>query len=198
MFTETQILKRIIKSAWKGSGLHVEHTAHDWLALSGFWWRLEVDYQQLNNKVKAQLIELIGEIPERGEGYLYFKNTDPQSEMPGTTYQNLLEKWTRCNAQYEITNVLLKTSQDNLAVLQCGDSKILIPEWAADLTRGETDDDGENEPGNGRSMNGESYVIWANNKMALAIFKRGEQYAGEREFIDAVSEVDLCWDFIQE
>ena len=198
MFTETQILKRLIKNAWKGSGLHVEHTSEGWLAMSGFWWRLEVDYQQLNNKVKAQLIELIGEIPEEGEGYLYFKDQDPQSEMPGTTYMNLMERWTHCKTEYEITNVLLKTSQDNLAVLQSRDDKILIPEWAADLTLGETDNDGENEPGNGRSMNGEPYIIWANNKMALGIFKRGELYAGEREFIEAVHDTDLCWDFIQE
>ena len=85
-----------------------------------------------------------------------------------------------------------------MAVLQCGSSKILIPEWAADLTRGETDDDGENEPGNGRSKRGDPSIYWANNVMALSIFKRAERYVGERNFMDAVRDIDLCWDFAQE
>lgn len=198
MFTDTQILKRLIKSAWKGSGLHVEHTESGWLAMSGFWWRLEVDYQQLNNKIKAQLIELIGEIPGEGEGYLYFKNQDPQSEIAGTTYMNLMEIFTRCKKTYEISNVILKTSQDNVAVLESAQDKLLIPEWAADLTQGEVDLDGESLPGPAKSDEHQSYVIWANNKMALGIFKRGTQYAGERDFLDAVSDCSLLWDFIQE
>ena len=196
MFTDTAILKRLIKSAYKGSGLHVEHTVDGWLAMSGFWWRLEIDYQQLNKKIKAQLVELIGEIPEPGEGYLYIKDTDPQSEVPGMTFDGLMDKWAKSDRQYEITNVILKTSQDNVAILECGESKVLIPEWAADLTKGEVDLDGETLPGPARPHGG--YMIWANNKMALGIFIRGTQYAGEKEFVDAVRDVSLLWDFIQE
>ena len=35
MFTDTQILKTLIKGAWKGSGLHIEHTEDGWLAVGG-------------------------------------------------------------------------------------------------------------------------------------------------------------------
>ena len=198
MFTETQILKRLIKNAWKGSGLHVEHTSEGWLAMGGFYWQLEIDYRRINNKVKAQLIELVGELPEPGEAYLYRHKEDPQSEIPGTTFKALMHQWAdQKNKEYEITNVLLKTSQDNLAVLQCGDDKLLIPEWAADLVDGTLDED-ENECGNGRSHSGDPYIYWANNLMALSVFKRGERYVGEKDFIDAVRDVDLCWDFVQE
>lgn len=112
MFTETKILKKLIKNAYKGSGLHVEHTDKGWLAISGWWWRLEIGYLELSNEIKAQLVECIGEIPEPGEAYLYIKGTDPQSEIPGTTYINLLEKWTQCQTQYSITNVVLRTADD--------------------------------------------------------------------------------------
>ena len=197
MFTETQILKRLIKNAYKGSGLHIEHTHNGWLALSGLMWRLEIDYQRINNKVKAQLVELVGDLPEEGEAYVYHHKEDPQSEIPGTTFCNLMQKFVECDQEYETTNVLLKTLEDNLIVMQCGESKILVPEWTAALVDGDIDMD-ENPCGNAKSRRGDSWLYWANNLMAVSVFKRGEKYLGEKDFLDAVADIDLKWDFIQE
>lgn len=194
MFTETKILKKLIKNAYKGSGLHVEHTDKGWLAISGWWWRLEIGYLELSNEIKAQLVECIGEIPEPGEAYLYIKRTDPQSEIPGTTYINLLEKWTQCQTEYSITNVVLRTADDFVAVLQGGSGCEIIPGWGVDLVRSKANDD-ECITGSGRSDSTTPYMIWADDEMAIGILKRGTKYQGEREFLEAVDECVLDWDF---
>ena len=195
MFTETGSLKRLIKEAWKGAGLHIEHTAEGWLAMGGFWWELEIDDTQLSNKIKAQIVELIGELPERGEGYLYIKGHEPQSEIAGMTYHNRMAEYDKCSLTLRETNIIIKTENSTLSVLEHGGIKILVPEWATDLLHGEVDPDGETLPEDGRFDERNRYVIWRNDKMALAVWTREPRYAGEHNFLEAVQDCSLAWDF---
>ena len=200
MFVNDNVLKRLIKNAWKGAGLHIEHTTEGWFAMSGFYWFIEVDNQMLSNKIKAQIVECIGELPAPGEGYLYIKGHDDQMEIPGTTYRNMMAQYDKLSDKtYEFTNVLIKAKNGNLQILEgLGLNKIMVPEWAADLIDEDAVKDGETKPGPAASDNKTPYIIWRNNVMAIAVFKRDVRYEGEREFLEAVEDVSLCWDFVEE
>ena len=197
MFTDTQILKTLIKGAWKGSGLHIEHTEGGWLAVGGLWWQFEIDDQEISNKIKAQIVELVGDLPEPGQALVYYKKGDPQTEIPGTTYKNLLADWARREKEYRISNVILRTANDYSAVLEGSDDNILVPGWAANLVQGEVDAD-ETLPVIAKGVEGRCNVIWANNKMALMVIWGSTDYAGEKAFLEAVKGVDLTWEFVRE
>ncbi|MBR4668416.1 MAG: hypothetical protein IKO76_06640 [Butyrivibrio sp.] len=199
MFVNEKVLKRLIKAAFKGMGLHIEHTSEGWLAMSGYMWNIEVDYQKLPNKIKAQIVELVGEIPSPGEGYLYLKGYSPQSEIPGMTYRNYMKEYDNPLRKYSFTNILIKTSENNLSVLESpDDDKIFVPEYIEDLIDENATEEGELKPEPGASSPGSSFVIWRNNVMALAAHKRDPRYAGERQFLEAVEGQSLRWEFDDE
>lgn len=197
MFTDTTILKTLIKRAWKGSGLHIEHTEDGWLAVGGLWWQFEIDDQEISNKIKAQIVELVGDLPELGQALVYYKKGDPQTEIPGTTFKNLMADWARREKEYQISNVILRTANDYSAVLEGKDDNILVPGWAANLVQGEVDAD-ETLPVIAKGAEGRCNVIWANNKMALMVICGSTDYAGEKAFLEAVKGVDLTWEFVME
>lgn len=197
MFVNENVLKRLIKAAWKGGGLHIEHTSEGWFAISGMYWSLEIDDQMLSNKVKAQIVELIGEIPEPGVACLYIKNTDPQYEVPGATYRNRMAEYDNLKEKsYQFSNVYLKAKNCNIVLLEgSGLRKVMIPEWAADLYDADAVEYDETKPEPGATDSRTAYVIWRNNVMSLMVLKREIRYQGEREFLDAVEEASLCWEF---
>ena len=142
-------------------------------------------------------MELVGDLPEPGQALVYYKKGDPQTEIPGTTYKNLLADWARREKEYRISNVILRTANDYSAVLEGRDDNILVPGWAANLVQGEVDAD-ETLPVIAKGAEGRCNVIWANNKMALMVICGSTDYAGEKAFLEAVKGVDLTWEFVRE
>lgn len=70
MFLKIGELKRIMKDALKSSGLIVGNTG-EWFLVYTEKWGVATELQYLSNKFKAAVIELIGDLPEEGEAYLY-------------------------------------------------------------------------------------------------------------------------------
>ena len=66
MLIKVNYFKRMIKEAYKGSGLTVgasEHRYH----IAADTWELTIDKKAMPNKAKAALVELIGKMPVTGE-----------------------------------------------------------------------------------------------------------------------------------
>lgn len=73
MFLKPQILKKMMKEAYKGSGLVLAATKERYY-ISGYWWELEVEKEFLTKTIAAQIIELAGEFPKTGERFCAKEN----------------------------------------------------------------------------------------------------------------------------
>lgn len=67
MLIDVSVFKRKIKEAWKSTGLEVAiDLKEEWLHISGNDWYIIMEIGTVTNKMKAALIELIGEMPKLG------------------------------------------------------------------------------------------------------------------------------------
>lgn len=67
MFTNINILKRLMKQAYK-TGLKVART-EDRIYIAGNYWETDIITEYLPKQIHAQIIELAGELPDVGERY---------------------------------------------------------------------------------------------------------------------------------
>ena len=88
MFLKIGELKRIMKDALKSSGLIVGNTG-EWFLVYTEKWGVATELQYLSNKFKAAVIELIGDLPEEGEAYLY------TSMSMGLSGRRIWTRWIR-------------------------------------------------------------------------------------------------------
>lgn len=70
MFLRTGELKKLMKAALKSSGLTVGNR-DGYFLVSGTGWDLKTEITAASNKFKAAITELVGDIPEPGECYIY-------------------------------------------------------------------------------------------------------------------------------
>lgn len=93
MFLKTGELKKIMKSSLKRSGLIVGNIREKYLVYADSWG-LSTECFYASNKFKAAIMELIGDLPENGECYLFNINSDKevvaQAEMG---YPDPFEEW---------------------------------------------------------------------------------------------------------
>lgn len=72
MFLSLVGLKKLLKGAYKGGGLIVGNLEGGLVAMgASSTWGIRVEEEHIPNKLKAALIELIGDLPEAGEIYNY-------------------------------------------------------------------------------------------------------------------------------
>ncbi|MBR1476866.1 MAG: hypothetical protein IJ608_02755 [Lachnospiraceae bacterium] len=69
MFYKISILKKMMKEAYKGMGLHVGQTVTGWLVIRTGHWELCQDFETVPKEVKGAIMELTGEIPLKGTFY---------------------------------------------------------------------------------------------------------------------------------
>ena len=80
MFLNTPMAKKLFKKAFNSAGLIVSRPNEEMIYIAGSGWQIEMDYETMPLKQKAQLIELIGDIPEVGKRIVATKN-DQQFEF---------------------------------------------------------------------------------------------------------------------
>lgn len=73
MFLKPQILKRLMKEAYKSSRLVIGNTGTEYF-LQGESWRFICNKEYVPKTILAQIIELAGELPGRGECFSTDKN----------------------------------------------------------------------------------------------------------------------------
>lgn len=93
MFLKTGEMKRIMKSSLKKHGLIVGNIDEHYLVYSDCWG-VYVEHAFATNKFKAAIIELIGDLPDPGECYLYTIDSDKEivAQME-TGYPDPYELW---------------------------------------------------------------------------------------------------------
>lgn len=92
MFLKTAELKKMMKSALKGAGLHVGNIMGAYLVY-GSTWGLGTDTEYASNRFKAALTELIGDIPEPGECYRYYMQEKQVAQDTCVDYPDTYEAW---------------------------------------------------------------------------------------------------------
>ena len=80
MFLNTPTVKKLFKRAFNSTGLVVSRPNEELIYIAGSGWQIEMDYETMPFKQKAQLIELLGEIPDVGQRIVAHKN-DQQYEF---------------------------------------------------------------------------------------------------------------------
>lgn len=94
MIINTSIFKKLIKEAYTGGGLNIQHTGED-IYIWGSSWGIKTTDKFFTNKEKAAVIELAGDIPK--EGMIRVHNKEELSapdHNPLETYMNS-DPWDR-------------------------------------------------------------------------------------------------------
>lgn len=73
MFLKAEILKKLMKEAYKKSGLAVANTGER-IYIAGSYWEMDILKKFLPKTILAQIIELAGELPEEGTRFLATKD----------------------------------------------------------------------------------------------------------------------------
>jgi hypothetical protein len=107
MFLKTGELKKIMKASLKKHGLIVGNVNDHYLVYSDNWG-LYIEIPYASNKFKAAIMELIGDLPEAYECYLYKTTPDGEAE-PETVpdYPDPYEQWKAAKDFAAIAPVML-------------------------------------------------------------------------------------------
>lgn len=166
MFVNEGALKKVIKAGYKNMGLTIGCREEDYV-LAGAGWCLQIDRNNLTNKIKGLMVEIAGGLPEEGEWATYMDEKEPQLQIKDA-YGNLREasggdfwKGTRMLyvAKNEVVNRVWKREDDKAC--------ILLPECLAALAfEGKIENETlpEGPYGNGSSL------YWRNDKAVLAVY----------------------------
>lgn len=168
MFIKDSEFKKMVNKAFKKNDLIVAR--HQGYYFIGFGWcNIQVTTEMMSNKIKAILVEMIGDLPQEGEGYLYGEGCDPQSRMD--LFDNIFEEHERyASSECEATCLMVRHCGDIHSVLQVAgeNKKIMVHNKFIEMvsTKPVETDNGETVPGlpvfTGR-------LVWANNIMALSV-----------------------------
>lgn len=172
MFIKTAGFKRMIKDAYSGGGLKVINNG-DTYTIAGSYWVIEIYCDRLPKKEKAAIIELTGELPERGEGFEATKAGNQYEITENKLYQVMkdareTEKWLNKTLLF-----LLCGSGKVARVLQNpANGKIILINQI--ITQSVSNDAVEAEIGEtaleGPLLGPVGDVIWRNNWMAFRVF----------------------------
>lgn len=163
MFIKESIFKKMAKQAWKNNMLVIIH-ADGVYHIELKWITLQVKREFMSNKIKASLIELIGELPAEGEGYKYGESSEPQQRLGLFEHIDAVSG-DECNP----TCVLINNNGNIYNVLQTKDSKIMVNNGFMSLidTSQINEAAGEYEPG--KPCLSDNHLTWINNVMALKV-----------------------------
>lgn len=85
MFVNPKEINKLIKAAYKAGGITVARTEGRYIITPGaFTWTLQAEVDELDNKIKACIMELGGMLPEEGRSLKLQKEQDPylDDEVP--------------------------------------------------------------------------------------------------------------------
>ena len=203
MFINPKVFKRLCQQAWKSQSLHIEHIQGEgetsWYMIRSNWWQLEVRSDFMTNVVKANLIEMIGDLPNVGECVLYGKGEDPQMEMEEIFFRNMVTSTKDYTERYFPTKIYVQSTEAMLVVMQeeKKKTKILVNSVFANLidSMAIDKDKGETAPINAMSQESSTELRWINNVMAVQCYKRAPRYKKERLLLSFMEQEDMLYTF---
>lgn len=185
MFIKTSGFKRLITSAYNGSGLHVANDGEG-LILHGLMWSMWIRSGHLPKKSLGDLIALTGELPERNQAFVATKK-EFQWEAIAAYPDNAMKMAESCNAEMDPTRVLM-VSTTFVRLLQNDEAGLMaINEAFYRLIDAGAVEEGEDTPkgpivklSEGHGFNYDVGVCWYNDDMAIS-FRYGETNQVEKE-----------------
>lgn len=165
MIFNENVLKKLMKTAYKGGGL-LAANKEGRILLEGGWWIVEMDEDVFSKKGKAALVELTGCLPEQGE---CFRSTSAgnQIEMPKEIHNIDIVKESGIFHQdsYKKTKILMDYTM--LIRLYQQEQKIaVINELIPELLENPSLQDGEDGEISGPFGMGDMYY-WFSNRCSL-------------------------------
>lgn len=117
MFLNITEFKKFLKTAYKGSGLIVGVLDGNLiLTNSSRIWGVQVDGDYIPNKLKAALVELIGDLPEEGEVLNYTQDA-AQTEMDLGDF-DFYDMWMRAQDFAAKSPIVLKNDYGEYVLMQ--------------------------------------------------------------------------------
>lgn len=202
MFFKQPVLKRMLKSAYKGAGLTVGHAAEsesgipEGYYISSGWWVVWILAEKMPKEIKAAIIELCGDLPEVGEAFHAKKDAANQYEIEQKEIYNLPEGFMECGCNFRVTKLLGQQRDEKIRFIQeertqrvTAVNEIfidLINPNAADYENGETALVGPvarvQNPGS---------VYWGNNTCYLLVCTRYTNTEEEKEFWEFLEKTEI-------
>lgn len=175
MFIKDSVFKRMVKSAWKSCDLVVTHYAGYYTVEFG-GCVMQVMDKCMSNRIKAIIVELIGDLPDDGEGYCYGNQMEPQSHLD--IYDNLFEEFYenedgRCVG----TCIMIRHCNDVHIVMQTKTlDKFMVNKMFAELVDDRQIDESIGECVPGLPVRCGLHMEWGNNVMVLKVPVTKAQY----------------------
>ena len=160
-----------MKQAFKEGGLVVGRTSpamqDDGYYISGSYWTAWIRADHVPKEIKAAVIELTGELPEKGEVYRATKGGN-QYEIEQRDIYDLPSRYEEANVSYHITQLMIRQADKVCRFLQEVETNTITglnETFISLIDPGEIDkENGEIGPEGPRSAKvGGPCMIWGNN-----------------------------------
>lgn len=170
MFVNASAFKKLIKESWSKEGLTMGATEEE-IFLAGGAWVIRVHKTEMPNKIKAAIVELIGELPATGEVFTCYKKEATQYEVAENEYWNIRENFEDATVPLAVTKVKFQGIKE-LRVLQHEKTKTctLINDFFMQLIDYSAREDCENIPeGPVTTDASRGLIYWRNEIMTVAV-----------------------------
>lgn len=154
MFLKTGELKKLMKSSLKRQQLKIgrmESEMGDYYLICSDLWGLKVDEDGATNKFKAAIMELVGEIPQRGRCQVYEINPDTGIACRGTwDFPDPYQDWLQAKDSAKDTPLVLTVWPQEYRIYQRESDKgyLAVPRvWTDSMFSSRELEDGESMPG---------------------------------------------------
>ena len=126
MFFKLSVFKKLLKDAYKGSGLTVNRTAvpdeyggvREGIYLQGRHWAMWIDLEAMPKEAKAAVVELCGELPELEKPFTAQENEINQYEIERMEYMNLLERARSAKTKFKVSGMMIKKGASAVRLMQ--------------------------------------------------------------------------------
>lgn len=184
MFINPAIFKKIIKNSYGKEGLTIGATEEE-IFLAGGYWVIRVYKSEMSKKIKAAVIELIGDMPETGEVFTCRKKESTQYEIAENEYWNITENFAAAQIPLNVTKIQYTDAWEDTRLLQERETKrcMAIKDIFWKLIDTSAMEEQEGLPkGPVTDFADTGLIYWQNETMTLAVCRMDMRATEESDF----------------
>lgn len=189
MFIDESVFKRLINRSYKKFTLYVAQTEAEDLIILANGFKMQVQRTKISKKALGAIVEIIGELPEKGKAYRYEK--DVPREETGMDLSSMWEKAYSTDVRAYESNIIMKSPLGDMRIMQCGQKKEIVYDEALSMINTKKCTDSEAAPK--EPVADRDYVYWHNEEMVVGIKIKSVKYIGEKNFIEAIDRLVATW-----
>lgn len=196
MFFKESVMKKMIKSAYKGEGLTVAHTPKNIRDAEGLYiatstWAAWMEYDKVPKGIKAAVVEVAGDLPETGESYKATPGLGNQVTMSDATVLDLHEIVNNARNAGRITKII-QTGPINIRFIKMQNGEVLpiSEELITVIDKNQTERD-ESEPEGPRMEENGYRMLWENERCIYLACILSDGSETQKEFRESLKQVVL-------